>query len=132
MLDHITFYVRDLAISDHFYAAALAPLGYAEGARFPADVTGIGEVIGYGPPSRPQFWISPASAEHAVSGPFHLALTATSQDAVDAFYKAALAAGGKDNGAPGPRPHYRPDYYGAFVIDPDGNNMEAVFLANGS
>ncbi|MEI9981952.1 MAG: VOC family protein [Aliidongia sp.] len=73
----------------------------------------------------------PPSAEHAASGPFHLAFTATSQAAVDAFYQAALAAGGKDNGPPGPRPQYRPDYYGAFVLDPDGNNMEAVYLANG-
>jgi catechol 2,3-dioxygenase-like lactoylglutathione lyase family enzyme len=131
MLDHITLYVQDLTRAEGFYAAALAPLGYAEGARFPADVTGIGDVIGYGRPGRPQFWIVPASTEHAVSGPFHLAFSAASQDAVDAFYQAALAAGGKDNGAPGPRPHYRPDYYGAFVIDPDGNNMEAVYLANG-
>ncbi len=131
MLDHITFYVHDLTIAETFYAAALAPLGYAERARFPGDVTGIGDTIGYGPPSRPEFWITAASAAHPASGPFHLAFTAESQAAVDAFYTAALAAGGKDNGAPGPRPHYRPDYYGAFVIDPDGNNMEAVFLANG-
>jgi len=131
MLDHITLYVRDMAVAEHFYAAALAPLGFAEEARFPGDVTGIGDVIGYGPPSRPQFWIVPASAEHAVSGPFHLAFAATSQDAVDNFYHAALDAGGRDNGAPGPRPQYRPDYYGAFVLDPDGNNMEAVYLSAG-
>jgi catechol 2,3-dioxygenase-like lactoylglutathione lyase family enzyme len=127
MLDHITLYVRDLAVSDRFYAAALAPLGFAERARFPAEVTSIGDVVGYGPQARAQFWIVPASAEHAVSGPFHLAFAAANTRAVDTFYHAALAAGGRDNGAPGLRPQYDANYYGAFVIDPDGNNMEAVY-----
>jgi catechol 2,3-dioxygenase-like lactoylglutathione lyase family enzyme len=90
-------------------------------------VTGIGDVIGYGPKGRPQFWIVPASAEHPVSGPFHLAFAADSRRAVDDFHRAALAAGGRCNGAPGLRLHYHPDYYGAFVLDPDGNNMEAVY-----
>jgi|HubBroStandDraft_1064217.scaffolds.fasta_scaffold00037_77 catechol 2,3-dioxygenase-like lactoylglutathione lyase family enzyme len=128
MLDHVTIYVRNFAACEHFYVAALLPLGYAEEARFSADVTGIGDVIGYGPPGRPRFWIVPASAEHAASGPFHVAFTATSDDDVNAFYRAAIDAGGRDNGAPGPRPQYRPDYYGAFVFDPDGNNVEAVCL----
>lgn len=128
MLDHITIYVRDLDAAERFYRAALAPLGFGEEARFPAETTGIGDVIGYGPPGRPRFWIVPASAEHAVSGPFHLAFEANSHEAVDAFYHAALGAGGRDNGAPGLRPHYRPGYYGAFVLDPDGNNMEAVSI----
>jgi catechol 2,3-dioxygenase-like lactoylglutathione lyase family enzyme len=128
MLDHITIHVGDFTAAERFYRAALAPLGFSEEARFSADVTGIGDVIGYGRAGRPRFWIVPASPQHVVSGPFHLAFEATSREAVNAFHRAAIAAGGRDNGAPGPRPHYRPDYYGAFVLDPDGNNMEAVFL----
>jgi catechol 2,3-dioxygenase-like lactoylglutathione lyase family enzyme len=128
MLDHVTIFVRDIAASERFYRAALAPLGYAEEARFPADIPSLGDVLGFGTPNRPRFWTVPASERHAVSGPFHLAFAAPSRAAVDAFHAAELDAGGTDNGAPGLRPQYRPDYYGAFVLDPDGNNMEAVHL----
>jgi catechol 2,3-dioxygenase-like lactoylglutathione lyase family enzyme len=80
-------------------------------------------MAGFGVDGKPSFWV----AERApVGGSFHVAFTASSRPAVDAFHAAALAAGGRDNGGPGPRPQYHPTYYGAFVLDPDGNNIEAV------
>jgi catechol 2,3-dioxygenase-like lactoylglutathione lyase family enzyme len=106
------------AASRRFYEQALAPLGYEVLMDF-----GDGQVVGMGIGRKPDFWFS--SGE--VSSPVHVAFSAPDRETVDAFYAAALAAGGKDNGAPGLRPEYHPGYYGAFVYDPDGNNVEAVF-----
>jgi catechol 2,3-dioxygenase-like lactoylglutathione lyase family enzyme len=114
-LDHVSLHVSDLARSRAFYTAALSPLGIAvlmEG----------GGAVGFGKDRKPQFWLNPGGK----SGPVHVAFVAANRAQVRAFHQAALAAGGKDNGAPGLRPHYHPNYYGAFVFDPDGNNAEAV------
>jgi catechol 2,3-dioxygenase-like lactoylglutathione lyase family enzyme len=123
MIDHTGVSVSDFRRSLEFYRKALAPLGYALIAELPKDVTGGVGVAGFGVPPKPDFWL----AEGTPNKPHvHVAFTAASRALVDAFYQAALAAGGRDNGAPGPRPHYHPDYYGAFVLDPDGHNIEAV------
>lgn len=123
MLDHVGFSVADLSRSRAFYVAALAPLGFGVVMDITQEQTGGYEGTGFGPPGRPQFWIGTGEG---LGGRTHVAFTATARAAVDAFYKAAMAAGGRDNGAPGPRPHYHANYYGAFVFDPDGHNIEAV------
>ena len=125
MLDHITFGISDFQRSTAFYDAALAPLGITPLFVVPKEHTNGVDVVGYGD-TRPFFWIAGQDALH---GKFHVAFTAQTRAAVDAFYAAALAAGGTDNGPPGPRPHYDPNYYGAFVLDPDGFNIEAVCRA---
>lgn len=122
MIDHITFGVSDYARSAAFYDAALAPLGLTRLFVVPREHTGGVDVAGYGD-ARPFFWIA---GQDATQGKLHIALAAKDRATVDAFYKAAVAAGGKDNGGPGVRPHYHPGYYGAFVLDPDGHNIEAV------
>ena len=122
MIDHITFGVTDFARSVAFYDQAFAPLGVTRLFTVPEEHTDGVKVTGYGD-TRPWFWIA---EEDATTGKLHIALTAKSRAEVDAFHAAALAAGGIDNGAPGPRPHYHASYYGAFVLDPDGHNMEAV------
>jgi catechol 2,3-dioxygenase-like lactoylglutathione lyase family enzyme len=91
--------------------------------EFPASVTGHTDVAGFGEPPKADFWISKGVPNHPT---LHIAFRVSSRAQVDAFYQAALAAGGRDNGAPGPRPHYHEHYYGAFVLDPDGHNIEAV------
>jgi catechol 2,3-dioxygenase-like lactoylglutathione lyase family enzyme len=117
MLDHVTIGVSDVARSIAFFDMALRPLGIerlcAEGGNF----------AGYGANRKAFFWIGLREAVHTGS---HVAFTAKSRDDVEAFYNAALAAGGCDNGKPGLRPHYHASYYGAFVLDPDGHNIEAV------
>ncbi|SMC23177.1 Catechol 2,3-dioxygenase [Andreprevotia lacus DSM 23236] len=123
MIDHTGVGVTDFARSKSFYEQALAPLGYAKLMEFPAAVTGGTDVAGYGQPPKADFWLH---AVAAVTDRNHIAFRAANRAQVDAFYAAALAAGGTDNGAPGPRPHYHADYYGAFVRDPDGHNIEAV------
>ena len=123
MLDHIGFAVADLKRSRAFYVNALAPLGYVPVMDLSAEQTGGYAGTGFGAPGRPQFWIG--NGERPGSR-VHIAFAAKSRAGVDAFYTAALAAGGGDNGAPGIRPHYHEHYYGAFVIDPDGHNIEAV------
>ena len=115
MLDHAGLKVSDLDRSKEFYTAALEPLGYSlamefEGAAGYASPEGVAD-----------FWLS--SGEGAGT---HIAFRAKDRDAVDRFHEAGLAAGGTDNGAPGPRPQYTPTYYAAFVHDPDGHNVEAV------
>ena len=121
MLDHMGFEVSDYERSKAFYTDALKPLGL-ELLMEPAPGAG-----GFGLPvdQKPFFWIS-GRGHPAVSG-VHVAFEAPSTEVVDAFYAAALAAGGQDNGAPGKREIYHPGYYGAYVLDPDGNNVEAVF-----
>jgi len=123
MIDHLGFSVSDFARSRAFYVQALAPLGYAPVMDVTKEQSGGYEGTGFGPPGRPHFWIGTGEAR---SGSTHVAFVAASRAAVDAFHRAALAAGGRDNGAPGLRPHYHEHYYGAFVFDPDGHNIEAV------
>jgi catechol 2,3-dioxygenase-like lactoylglutathione lyase family enzyme len=116
MFDHIGFGVSNLVESKKFFLAALKPLGVAVAMEGPYGV-------GMGQNSKPSLWL------HETTEParrLHLAFTAVSRQQVDEFYRAAMAAGGKDNGAPGLRPQYHADYYGAFVIGPDGHNVEAV------
>ncbi len=126
MLDHITLRVRDLAATRRLYAAALAPLGYH--IAYEAVHDGVGvlgfafELPGVGPKIDTWFVDQPKP----VSGATHLCWKAASRAEVDAFHAAALAAGAADNGPPGVRAHYHPNYYGAFVLDPDGHNVEAV------
>ncbi|HEX5714408.1 MAG TPA: VOC family protein [Solirubrobacterales bacterium] len=122
MLDHVGFEVSDYERSKAFYEAALEPLGIKLVMEFGEGAAGFGKETERGP--NPFFWIQ-ARGRPAVSGA-HVAFGARTTEQVDAFHTAALAAGATDNGAPGPRPIYHPGYYGAFVLDPDGNNVEAV------
>jgi catechol 2,3-dioxygenase-like lactoylglutathione lyase family enzyme len=123
MLDHIGLTVTDFAKSRTFYDAALAPLGIGMVMLVTPEETGGTSHLGYGSEGRPYFWIGDGGQ---ATGSLHVALAAPDRSAVDAFYAAAIAAGGRDNGAPGIRAHYHPDYYGAFVFDLDGHNIEAV------
>jgi len=123
MIDHTGVSVSNYATSKQFYSAALAPIGYALLAELPKEVTGGRGVAGFGVAPKPDFWIGEGKPNVP---PIHIAFRVDSRAGVDAFHKAALAAGGRDNGAPGVRPHYHPNYYGAFVLDPDGHNVEAV------
>jgi catechol 2,3-dioxygenase-like lactoylglutathione lyase family enzyme len=123
MIDHTGVQMKDPAKSRRFYESALAPLGYEQLMEVPTEHTGGRVVVGYGVPPKPDFWL----AEGTPNDPrIHIAFRAKNRAEVDAFYRAAIAAGGKDNGPPGPRPHYHEHYYGAFVLDPDGHNVEAV------
>jgi catechol 2,3-dioxygenase-like lactoylglutathione lyase family enzyme len=124
MIDHVGFPVADFHRSRDFYLKALAPLGISLLMELSPEQTGGEAHAGFGAAGKPFFWIG--SGKPALSGRLHLAFTASSQTAVNAFYQAALATGGDDNGAPGLRPHYHTNYYGAFVLDPDGHNVEAV------
>ncbi|MBS0357305.1 MAG: VOC family protein [Proteobacteria bacterium] len=123
MIDHTGITVSDFEKSKAFYLQALAPIGYMLVMELPASVTGHTDVAGFGEPPKPDFWLSRGTPNQP---PIHVAFRARSRAEVDAFYKAAMTAGGTDNGAPGLRPHYHPNYYGAFVLDPDGHNIEAV------
>ena len=119
-LDHVGFAVADYTRSKAFYEKALAPLGITLLMEFSGAAAGFGKEGG----GRPSFFIE--AYGEPVRGRLHIALRAENRAQVDAFYAAAIAAGGTDNGAPGPRPVYHPDYYGGYVLDPDGNNIEAV------
>ena len=116
MIDHIGIQVSDLERSIAFYAKALAPLGYALVMKWE-------QFAGFGVDGKPDFWID---GRGAPKEPIHVAFRATGRATVRDFYREAMAAGGTDNGAPGVRPHYHEHYYGAFVRDPDGHNVEAV------
>ena len=122
MFDHVGLGVADFQRATAFYDAALAPLGIGQLHVVPKEFTGGVDVVGYGR-ERPMFWIA---GQDATRGKLHVAFEARTRAEVDAFHAAALNAGGVDNGAPGLRPHYDKDYYGAFVLDPDGFNVEAV------
>ena len=125
MIDHITLPVSDYDKCKTFYLAALAPLGYEtvmELSRAQIPQLPVERTCGLGVKGKPDLWLRP---EDKVT-PTHIAFRAKERQVVDAFHAAALAAGGKDNGSAGPRPHYHPNYYGAFVLDPDGNNIEVV------
>ena len=125
LIDHVTLIVSDYARSKLFYEKALAPLGVK-------IIMEYGKACGFGRAQKPDFWIGqgPTSfqkPEHLTTiTPTHLAFAARSRAEVDAFHAAAIAAGGRDFGEPGARPIYHPGYYGAFVLDPDGHNVEAV------
>lgn len=120
MFDHVTIQVTDLKKSTAFYEQALAPLGSTILFREEHSHVGFGK-------ERPQFWLSQADKEDRRGISTHIAFFATTREMVDAFHRAAIAAGATDNGKPGPRQQYHEDYYGAFVLDPDGNNVEAVY-----
>ena len=116
MIDHITLPVSDMEKSKQFYQNVLAPLGYEL-------LMDFGEVtLGFGKDAKPDFWLKAGSPGESV----HVAFASDDRQGVEAFYTAALAAGAGDNGAPGVRPQYHPNYYGAFIFDPDGHNIEAV------
>ncbi len=116
MLDHLSVGVSDYAKSKRFFESALAPLGYKVAVEFGGSTAGLGAE------GKPDFWISQGGPIAQV----HVAFVSPDRATVDEFHKAALAAGGRDNGTPGIRPEYHANYYGAFVYDPDGNNIEAV------
>jgi catechol 2,3-dioxygenase-like lactoylglutathione lyase family enzyme len=116
MFDHIGLRVSDFDASKRFFLDALAPLGVGVVMEFP-------DVVGLGPEGEPGLWLEAAKAAPT---PLHLAFTAEKRSQVDEFYRRALAAGAKDNGGPGLRPQYHADYYAAFVIGPDGHNVEVV------
>jgi catechol 2,3-dioxygenase-like lactoylglutathione lyase family enzyme len=123
MFDHLSISTTNLNAAKQFYTKALAPLGIKMLMEITPEMTGTDDAyFGFGV-DRPQFWI--AKGEKMQRGT-HVAFSADSRKTVDAFYKAAIAAGGTDNGKPGLRPHYHENYYGAFVLDPDGHNIEAV------
>jgi catechol 2,3-dioxygenase-like lactoylglutathione lyase family enzyme len=124
MLDHIGFPVSDLKRSMAFYESALAPLGIKLVMVATADMPGSEPGADFGADEdRLYLWLG---IGQALKGYLHVAFTAKDRASVDAFYAAAIKAGGKDNGPPGLRPQYHKDYYGAFVLDPDGHNIEAV------
>jgi len=122
MIDHVGFGIRDFETSKNFYDKALAPIGASLLYMVPEEFTDGEKVGGYGI-DRPVLWIHEGEQQ---SPSIHIAFTASSRTQVDAFYQAALAAGGEDNGVPGLRPHYHENYYGAFVRDLDGHNIEVV------
>lgn len=117
MIDHVTLHVADLGKSRSFFLSALAPLGYSLAMEFSDR-----GVAALGAGGFPDLWLDGDGG----GKPTHVAFRADDRAVVDRFHEAAMAAGAKDNGAPGPRPEYTEDYYGAFVLDPDGNNIEAV------
>ncbi len=123
MIDHMGVDVSNFDAAKTFYGAALAPLGLTMMKEFPADSAGGAAVAGFGTDPEAEFWICGAAVTQP---PLHVAFRAGNRAMVDAFYRAAMEAGGRDNGAPGIRAMYHPNYYAAFVLDPDGHNIEAV------
>ena len=115
--------MADYARSKAFYQAALIPLGYSIFREITPEQSGGGAHLGFWADGKPDFWIGSGTA---LKGVLHVAFQAKDRATADAFYRAALVAGGRDNGAPGLRPQYHPAYYGAFVLDPNGHNIEAV------
>ncbi len=126
MIDHLSTYATDFVSTKSFYAAVLAELGYSVQAEFALDndpdLPGR-RACAFGPTGRTVFWIVEVPD---ASTPRHVAFTAQSRESVESFHAAGLLAGGEDLGAPGPRPIYHENYFGAFLTDPDGNNVEAV------
>jgi catechol 2,3-dioxygenase-like lactoylglutathione lyase family enzyme len=122
-LDHISLSVSDFGAAKAFYTAALKPLGISVLMEFAQGVIGDAAIAGLGANGKPFFWLA---ATGKTAPGVHVAFAAGSRAEVDAFHAAAMAAGGRDNGKPGIRAQYHPAYYGAFVLDPDGHNVEAV------
>ena len=123
MIAHVGILVSDIEKSKKFYTEALKPIGYQMLREYGVTPTRPAASAGFGEPPRADLWIyQDTQSKTAV----HIAFQVSTRTLVDAFYQAAIAAGGKDNGKPGIRPQYNPNYYGAFVLDPDGNNIEAV------
>jgi catechol 2,3-dioxygenase-like lactoylglutathione lyase family enzyme len=122
VIDHVGFPVSDYQRSKAFYIDALAPLGYRLVTEVQQDENDS-PAAGFGANGKPDFWIG---GEGGLNGVLHVAIVVNERRVVDAFHRAALAAGARDHGAPGLRPHYHPHYYAAFVLDPDGHNIEAV------
>jgi catechol 2,3-dioxygenase-like lactoylglutathione lyase family enzyme len=118
VFDHIGLNVSDYRTSRAFYERALAPLGYQVVMAFDEW-----KGAGFGPGDKPEFWVT---EREPVGAGTHVAFNCADRETVDAVYAAAIEAGGRDNGPPGLREHYHPTYYAAFVLDPDGNNIEAV------
>ena len=116
MIDHVGINVSDIEASTRFYEAALAPLGYSKLMDYSPDA------VGFGAEGKPDLWLE----TRGDAGSVHIAILSPDRATVHTFHEAALAAGGKDNGAPGPRPQYHETYYGGYVLDPDGHNVEAV------
>jgi catechol 2,3-dioxygenase-like lactoylglutathione lyase family enzyme len=123
MIDHTGLIVSDFEKSKAFYLTTLQPIGYSLIANIPASVTGHTDVAGFGENGKPDFWISRGTPNKPA---IHVGFRVATRALVEAFYSAAMSAGANCNGAPGVRAHYHPDYYGAFVLDPDGHNIEAV------
>ena len=124
MIDHVGYAVSNYERAKEFYAKALAPLGYKLIMEVPAETNHSGfPAAGFGADGKPDFWIG---GEGRLEHPLHVAIVAKDRAAVDAFHREALAAGARDNGAPGLRTLYHPNYYAAFVLDADGHNIEAV------
>ncbi len=123
MIDHVGVIVSDFSKSKVFYMEALAQTGHSKYVEVPGTQGIDAPTAGFCHADGSDFWIRQGDA---TSPPVHIAFRVTSRAAVDAFYEAAISAGGKDNGAPGLRPHYHANYYGAYVLDPDGHNIEAV------
>ena len=123
MIDHLGFSVSNMERAKAFYLNALKPLGIGVIMEVSAEETGGDAHAGFGKDGKAFFWIGTGNKP---KGGTHMAFTARTRSDVDSFHQAALAAGGRDNGAPGLRPHYHPNHYAAFVLDPDGNNVEAV------
>jgi len=129
VIDHTGVVVSNIKKSSKWYEDALRSIGYVKLMEFGKAITQTTEVAGFGEEStgKPDFWISGKTASKPVNKPaIHIAFRAQNRLQVDEFYKAAINAGGKDNGKPGLRPHYHEHYYGAFVFDPDGHNIEVV------
>lgn len=125
MIDHLSSYTVNYEISKNFYEKAFAPLGYTLQMEFVAEWNAdfpTQKMCAFGV-DKATYWLIEVKEP---ATPRHIAFAAKTRADVDAFYDAAIKAGGKDNGAPGLRPHYHENYYGAFIIDPDGNNIEAV------
>ncbi len=123
MIDHVSVIVSDYARSRAFYLQALAQTGHSKLVELPGTPGGRGQTAGFCHADGSDFWISQGVTNRP---PIHIAFRVPSRAAVNAFYKAAIAAGGRANGAPSVRPQYHPHYYGAYVLDPDGHNIEAV------
>jgi len=123
MIDHIGIPVSDIERSRKFYEAALGALGMSVQKEVTSDEGGGWTALGFGVPGEKIFWVGDGDK---VGEGIHVAFTADERSQVDAFHAAGLNAGGRDNGKPGPRPNYGPNYYAAFVFDPDGANIEAV------
>lgn len=125
ILDHVGLTVSDMSKSKPFYTAALAPLGIT-------PIRDYGMAVGFGKDGKPELWLHQGAASYQKPEhlnpitPIHVCLSAQSRQEIDAFHAAALTAGGQDFGAPGLRTQYHPRYYGAFVLDPDGHNLEAA------